>query len=344
MSIVHDQAADRVIRSVAVNYPLNYALCAAHLALNATALFVLPLLLLPEASRALWIVVAISCTSNGLFAVLHEAIHRSLAPTTRLPVIGISMNDLLGRIVGIAFGSPFDFVAIAHVTHHRVNRTPDEHVEVYDQALNVSGRRSLVFGYYCFLLGGLYAAEMIVPMVCLLPRHLGESLLTRAFAADPMASQVLRRIFRSPYRFRSIRIDAWIILASMVASAVLYGHYLWILAIHFLIRAFLISFLDYLYHYGSPLGDRLHGYNLRLPRWMSVVILNFNYHGIHHRFPALPWRALERVFTDQSLVFDNDYLAQAVSQLRGPMTRQELERVLKERRKIESSRTQPRAD
>src|SRR6185369_15304331 len=107
MSIVQDQTADRIIRSVAVNYPLNYALCAAHLALNATTLFVLPLLLLPEARRTLWIVVAISCTSNSLFAVLHEAIHRSLAPTTRLPVIGISSNDLLGRMVGIAFGSPF---------------------------------------------------------------------------------------------------------------------------------------------------------------------------------------------------------------------------------------------
>jgi fatty acid desaturase len=334
MSIVQDQTADRVIRTVAVNYPLNYALSTAHLALNGFALFVLPLLLLPQAPRTVWIVVAISCTSNGLFAVLHEAIHRSLAPATRLPMIGISMNDLLGRMVGIAFGSPFDFVAIAHVTHHSVNRTQDEHVEVYDEALNVSGRRrSLVFGYYCFLLGGLYAAELIVPMVCLLPRRIGESLLIRAFVGDPMATQVLRRVFRSPSHLRSIRIDACVILASIVASAVLYGRYSWILAIHFLIRAFLISFLDYLYHYGSPLGDRLHGYNLLLPRWMSVVILNFNYHGIHHRFPALPWRALERVFTDQSLVFDNDYLAQAVSQLRGPMTRQELERLLEERRK-----------
>jgi len=331
MSSAHDQTADRVIRAVAVNYPLNYALCAAHLALNVFGLFVLPLLSLPP-SGIVWIVVAISCTSNGLFAVLHEAIHRSLAPTTRLPVIGISINDLLGRIVGIAFGAPFDFVAIAHVTHHSVNRTLDEHVEVYDDALTVAGRRSFAFGYYCFLLGGLYAAEMIVPMVCWLPRHIAESILTKAFGADPMASQVVRRVFRSPYHFRSIRIDACLILVSIVASAVLYGQYWWILAIHFLIRGFLISFLDYLYHYGSPLGERLHGYNLRLPRWISVVILNFNYHGIHHRFPALPWRALERVFADQALVFDNGYLTQAVSQLRGPMTRQGLEELLKKRR------------
>jgi len=113
---------------------------------------------------------------------------------------------------------------------------------------------------------------------------------------------------------------------------VLYGRYWWILAIHFLIRAFCISFLDYLYHYGSPLGDRLHGYNLGLPQWLSPLILNFNYHGIHHRFPALPWRSLEWVFVNEQLVFDSDYLTQAVSQLRGPMTREALEVLLAKKR------------
>ena len=62
------------------------------------------------------------------------------------------------------------------------------------------------------------------------------------------------------------------------------------------------------------------------------MILNFNYHGIHHRFPALPWRALESVFTDERLVFDNDYVTQAVSQLKGPMTREGLEKLLDKKR------------
>ena len=197
--------------------------------------------------------------------------------------------------------------------------------------MTVSGRRSFVIGYYFFLLGGLYKAELIVPMVFCLPRNIAQSMLARLFQADPMASQVLRRIFRSPYLLRAIRIDACIILAIIAGSAAMYGRYWWILAIHFLIRMFLISFLDYLYHYGSPLGDRLHGYNLRLPRALSALILNFNYHGIHHRFPALPWRSLERVFVDEALVFDNDYLTQAVSQLKGPMTREGLERLLETR-------------
>ncbi len=336
MSSDQEQTADSVVRAVAVNYPLNYALFAGHLALNVFVLFVFPILLLPNPGAAVWIVVAISCTSNGLFSVFHEAIHRSLAPTARLPLVGLSLNDLLGRVVGICFGSPFDFVATAHVTHHSVNRTEDEHIEVYDTSMTAAERRSFVLGYCFFLLGGLYKAELIVPMLFCLPRNIVQPRIARTFQADPMASQVLRRIFRSPYHLRAIRIDACIILAMIATSAVLYRRYWWILAIHFLIRAFLISFLDYLYHYGSPLGDRLHGYNLRLPRWLSPVILNFNYHGIHHRFPALPWRSLERVFTDEALVFDNDYVTQAVSQLRGPMTREGLEKLLAKKPTIQS--------
>lgn len=332
MSNEQEQVSDRVVRAVAVSYPVNYALCAVHIALNAFVLFVFPLLLLPNPGAAVWIVVAISCTSNSLFSVFHEAIHRSLAPTTRLPLVGLSTNDLLGRVLGICFGSPFDFVGTAHVTHHSVNRTSDEHVEVYDEPITDAKRRSFAIGYYFFLLGGLYKAELLVPMLFWLPRSVVQPRLLKTFQADPMASQVLRRIFRSPYHFRAIRIDASIILAIIAASAALYGRYWWMLAIHFLIRAFLISFLDYLYHYGSPLGDRLHGYNLRLPRWLSPMILNFNYHGIHHRFPALPWRSLRSVFVDEALVFDNDYVTQAVSQLRGPMTRDALEKLLEKKR------------
>jgi fatty acid desaturase len=332
MSSDRQPPANRLVDAVAVNYPLNFALCCIHLVLNLFVLFGFPYLLLPDPGGAILIVVAISCTSNGLFTVLHEAIHRSLAPVTRLPLIRLSTNDLLGRIVGIVFGSPFDFLSTGHVTHHRVNRTHEEHLDIYDGSLSTAERRSFVKGYYFFLLGGLYAVELVVPLMFWLPRRLVQPRLDKLFQADPMARQVLRRIFRSPAHLRAIRLDTCFIVTSIAASTALYGQYWWMLAIHFLIRAFLISFLDYLYHYGSPLGDRLHGYNLRLPRWLSPLILNFNYHGIHHRFPALPWRSLERVFVNERLVFDNDYLTQAVSQLRGPMTRDALEKLLAQKR------------
>jgi fatty acid desaturase len=321
-----------MVRAIEVDYSVNLLVCAAHVALNVFLLFIFPLCWLPNPGTVALAVFAISCTSNGLFSVLHEAIHRSLAPTTRIPLFRISANDLLGRVIGILFGSPFDFISTAHVTHHSVNRSPSEHLEVYDDSMTPAERRSFLIGYYFFLLGGLYKAELIVPMVLWLPKRTALALLEKAFPAHTMAGLVLKRICRSPYHLRAIRLDALAIVACIGLSAALYGRYWWILAVHFVIRAFLVSFLDYTYHYASPLGNRVHGYNLALPRFLSALILNFNYHGIHHRFPALPWRSLRHVFNDERLVFDSDYLTQAVSQLKGPMTRRALENLLHERR------------
>src|SRR6185295_9897027 len=147
---IHDpERLDRdVLQAVAVNYPLNLMLCLIHVVLNVFVLFIFPLYLLPRPGAAVWAVIAVSCTSNGLFSVLHEAIHRSLAPVARLSGIGLSLNDLLGRLLGICFGSPFDFIASAHITHHRINRTPYEHVEVCDDSMTPAEGRSFLVGYY----------------------------------------------------------------------------------------------------------------------------------------------------------------------------------------------------
>jgi fatty acid desaturase len=333
MQMHHPGRIDRdVAGAVAVNYPLNLTVCLIHVASNVFVLFIFPLYLLPRPGWAVWAVIAVSCSSNGLFSVLHEAIHHSLAPVARLPGIGLSLNDLLGRLVGICFGSPFDFVASAHLTHHRVNRTRYEHVEVHDDSMTPAEVRAFMAGYYFFLLGGLYKAELLIPMILWLPGRPAQAALGKVFPPQSMEDQVIRAIFGSRHRLRAIRLDALVILVSIGVSSWLYRHYWWILGVHFIIRAFLISFLDYTYHYASPLGNRLHGYNLKLPGLLSAAILHFNYHGIHHRFPALPWRSLTRVFREEGLVFDNDYLAQAVSQLKGPLTREALQRILDKRK------------
>ncbi len=311
-----------------VNYPLNTIVCTAHLAMNAFVLFVFPMAFTPHPGLAVWAVFAVSCTSNGLFSVLHEAIHRSLAPVQRLPLVGMSANELLGRAVGICFGSPFDFVASAHITHHNVNRSRHEQLEILADPITPKERRSFLAGYYFFLMGGLYEAELFIPLMLWLPRSTARALLARLFPAGSTADHALRRIFRSRRYLRAIRIDGLLIVASIGTSVVLYERYAWILAIHFAVRALLISFFDYAYHYGSPTDDRLHGFNLRLPRALSSTILNFNYHGIHHRYPALPWRGLRPVFEAESLVFDNQFFAQAVSQLKGPMTRAALDKLV----------------
>ena len=72
---------------------------------------------------------------------------------------------------------------------------------------------------------------------------------------------------------------------------------------------------------GSPLDDRLHACNLRLPALLQSLLLNFNLHGVHHRYPRLPWCQLPEVFERDGHHYAGDYLGFALRQLRGPVER-----------------------
>ena len=61
-----------------------------------------------------------------------------------------------------------------------------------------------------------------------------------------------------------------------------------------------------------------------LPRMLSVLILNFNLHRVHHRNPAAPWPKLPELFAEHTDSFDRDLLTAAVDQLRGPIPLSEL--------------------
>ena len=47
-------------------------------------------------------------------------------------------------------------------------------------------------------------------------------------------------------------------------------------------RGLLISFLDNVYHYETPVNDVFFAKNLRLAKPLQGILLNFNLHGIHH--------------------------------------------------------------
>jgi fatty acid desaturase len=107
---------------------------------------------------------------------------------------------------------------------------------------------------------------------------------------------------------------------------VCYGAYWWLLLSVLVARGLLISFLDNVYHYRTPVNDILYASNLRLPKLMAGVLLNFNFHGIHHRNPAIPWSRLPLIFRQQAQSFQGNYFAAAAQQLSGPVALQELPR------------------
>jgi fatty acid desaturase len=54
------------------------------------------------------------------------------------------------------------------------------------------------------------------------------------------------------------------------------------------------------------------------------VLLNFNFHGIHHQNPPIPWIRLPMAFHEQSQIFHGQYLRAAMRQLYGPVAMQDL--------------------
>jgi fatty acid desaturase len=120
----------------------------------------------------------------------------------------------------------------------------------------------------------------------------------------------------------------------LAASAVCYGPYWWIVPAILAARAACISFLDYVYHYGTRTDELMHASNLRLPAPIALLLLNFNLHGVHHRLPYLPWHALPAAFRDDGDRYDGGYLAAAARQLRGPIPRGALESTIDDRRAL----------
>jgi fatty acid desaturase len=73
-------------------------------------------------------------------------------------------------------------------------------------------------------------------------------------------------------------------------------------------------------------SDVFYAKNLRLAAPLAKLLLNFNFHGIHHVNPAIPWIHLPRAFEAQSGRFAGGYFAAALRQLCGPIALQDLPR------------------
>jgi len=92
-----------------------------------------------------------------------------------------------------------------------------------------------------------------------------------------------------------------------------------------MMRAFLVSLMDNVYHYRTPLNLTVSGYNLSVPRFLSVPLLNFNLHRVHHTNPSVPWAMLPFFFQHDSDRFDRSLFLAVVDQFLGPVPADQLE-------------------
>lgn len=253
----------------------------------------------------LWLpLVLTAITTTQLWAAIHEGVHGNLHPNAR-------WNAAMMHTLGLMFGSSAYFLRETHLAHHSYNRTDIELVEVYK---GKSASLGIRFSYYFMLTYGLYFFEMLIPWLYLLPSRLQ----SRIFAISPFLDKVHQKIVRRGLVNR-IRVNlVFLMVFGLYLLLVFWGSLAYLFYI-LLVRGFLISVLDYVYHYRTPAGERLHGKNLRLPSIVSKFILHFNYHGVHHLSPSLPWRALPGQFHSKGYSFEGGFVGAALDQFRGPV-------------------------
>ena len=293
---------------------INIGLALLYTALNIGQLFFLPLFLLPSDLRWAWVLLPIALLNNPYWSLLHETIHDVFHPVSRV-------NLCFGRTLSIMFGSPFCILRLSHLLHHKLNRTPIEGTEFYERG-KVSVVRAAA-GYYFQILGGLYLVEILSPLLFFLPRT-----WLRKFAAHAIkpntVSAILVQSWTRDRSINEIRTDGLLIGLWFGTALYCYGRNWPLLVAIIAARGLLISFLDNVYHYRTPVSDIFFAKNLWLPRPAAAILLNFNLHGIHHLHPAVPWRGLPLLFRGAGAIYQGHYFAAAARQLCGPVALQDL--------------------
>lgn len=292
----------------------NLSLVFFYAAVNLYQYFILPLGLLPLNLAWAWTLLPLALLTNPFWSLIHEAIHDLLHPSRKV-------NAICGRLLAILFGSPYRVLRLSHLLHHKLNRLAVEGTEYFDT--NKTAKAAAAPGYYFHILVGLYLVELASSLWFFLPRVWLKAFKNK-FLPNGSVGGMLMQNSLSAEALREIRRDGLLALSWLGFSFYAYGEHWPILLAFVAARAFLISFLDNLYHYDTPVGDIFYAKNLRLSAPLSKLLLHFNLHGIHHLNPAISWINLPQALKVQNGEFEGGYFTAAWRQLRGPIALQDL--------------------
>lgn len=292
---------------------LNWRLFAFYAGSSLAAYFVLPLLVRVSGPAWLWVLLPLTLIANGYWATLHEAIHGQL-------ITGAEANRRAGRVLAILWGSSFRLLRFGHLMHHRFNRHKLDRPDSYDPAVTGAGLARLRFFGEIFC--GLYVIEVLTPILYLLPRVLVGRIVRDLYSGSetpmPRLRALAEQALAGPKGITEIRQDALLSTLLIALAIVAWGSY-WPAFVAFLLgRGLLVSFLDNVYHFRTPLDQVDYAYNLSLPRPLQLLFLNMNLHRVHHRRMHLRWWQLPRQFTSEREQFDGSVLRGALRQLKGP--------------------------
>lgn len=223
--------------------------------------------------------------NNTIFSLMHEAVHAVFA-------VNRSRNDMFGRLCAVFFPTSFTMQRIAHLGHHRRNRTDQD---LYDYYLPGQSKLWRNFQLYAGNLLGLY--WFCIPLSNLIFIFTPWLYRSRWFIEGPA-----RRLGFEPYVKdivqQGIGTIWWECVLALLYQIVIYtvldltwqGWLLchWLFALHW-------SALQYVDHAWSQRDVRNGAWNLKVTSIARWLALNYHCHLAHHQHPDVPWLYLPRL-------------------------------------------------
>lgn len=193
-------------------------------------------------------------------------------------------NIFNGRIVGTLLLIPFEIFRQVHIRHHARMNTPDD----FEQWPYCDPTKSLRFRRV-FLVIDILLGAWVAPFI-----------YNRAFFVrnTPMKDPAIRR--KVWFEF-GIMFVFWSVTIGLVAY---YGAWRG-LVLGYVIPAVVTGWIQTIRklteHLGLPAGDPMRGARTVLPqrpmgRWFAWTSFHIESHGLHHKFPQMPHRNLEKAY------------------------------------------------
>jgi omega-6 fatty acid desaturase (delta-12 desaturase) len=222
------------------------------------------------------------------YLILHEAVHGAVAKRAWL-------NELVGQLCGWLICLPFLRRQSNHLQHHHWAAHPTrdpENAGMIERFAVMTRQEEIVLEFLW---------RNWLPAIAL--NHVVG--IWKAPFADRRKGNASRRI-RKEVRYNWLYLAAYAVLAFvLVVSGKAADFLLWYVPAWVALLYF-IELANLPHHAGAPLLDESSGplpYWQQdqvshdcgsLPVWSRLIILNFNLHTVHHRFPFLPWYELPK--------------------------------------------------
>ncbi len=220
------------------------------------------------------------------FCLAHESVHRKLHPNR-------TVNIGVGVLAFALFPGSLHFFEVAHLLHHRRNRSNDELEDYVLPGENPWIKRTM----YYLLISGLF--WLLLPVSSILVAMIPRSRM-RLPRPDADAGAFRKFVqFLNGVKPGRVRRDLFVTAIVWLAAFPLLHLRLAPVAVCYAAFGFSWASQQYIYHVRTPRHAVLGALDLKLWPPLRWLYLNFNYHLTHHLAVWVPWNHLPSIAPQQ---------------------------------------------